>query len=198
MSRHSKRSANGLGRVKRFRSNKDGSTAIEFALIAPVFMMIMFSLFEVGWFYYTNSVVDASISDAGRLIKTGQVQRSGLSEAGKEALIFNEVCKALKLINNCQNNLTVEVDTFNNFAVFNDPAQATAPVCPDATEAEQDAIPFEPGGELEIVRVRVCFFYKTVNPAIGINLSEPGKNYRRLISSIIFRNEPYERENEQG
>ena len=61
---------------REFGKDSRGSTAVEFAIVAPVFLMVMFSIFEVGWFFFANSVVDATVGDAARRIKTGQVQKS--------------------------------------------------------------------------------------------------------------------------
>ncbi len=173
----------------RLFANKDGTAAIEFAIVAPVFMALMFSLFEVGWYFYANSIVDASVSDAARLIETGQLQKStGTTEQKKQAM-FNAVCNVLQEFGDCSTRLTVEVQTYPDFATL--AAANTPATCADAPEADRDAIPFSPGTELDIVRVRICFIYTTVNPAIGVNVSEGGTNKRRLISHAIFRSEPY-------
>ncbi len=174
-----------------FINNRSGSAAIEFAIIVPVFLGIMFSIFEVGWFYYVNSIVDASVADGARMLRTGQVQTSGGTPQDQFDLLYDDVCDVLDSFGNCQNRLTVEVKTYPTFAAL--AADSVAPVCADSPPADVTAIPFTPGAELEIVRVRICYLYTTTNPAIGINLSEPGTNQRRLISTAIFRNEPYEK-----
>lgn len=173
----------------RLFANQDGTAAIEFAIVAPVFLGLMFSLFEVGWYFYANSIVDASVGDAARLIETGQIQKSTGTDAEKKQAMYNAVCNILKEFGDCSTRLTVDVQTyadFNALAAANDPA-----TCADAPQADRDAIPFSPGTELAIVRVRICFIYTTINPAIGVNVSEPGTNKRRLISQAIFRSEPY-------
>ncbi len=170
-------------------ANKDGTAAVEFAIVAPVFMALMLSLFEVGWFFYANSIVDASVADAARLIETGQIQKSTGTDAQKQQAMFDAVCNVLQEFGDCSERLTVEVQTYADFASL---AAASDPAtCADAPQSERDAIPFSPGTELSIVRVRICFLYTTVNPAIGVNVSEAGSNKRRLISSAIFRSEPY-------
>lgn len=178
---------------REFGKDSRGSTAVEFAIVAPVFLATMFSLFEIGWFFFANSVVDATIGDAARQIKTGQVQKSFGDDDDKYDEMFEDVCDVLGTFGDCENRLTIEVDTFSNFAAL---AADTSPAtCADAPPDDVAALPFNPGDELEIVRVRFCYLYATLNPAIGLNLSEPGTNKRRLISTAIFRNEPYELNN---
>ena len=188
-------------RVRRvgFRRDQRGSAAVEFALVTPIFLVFMFSMFEIGWFYFTNSILDASTTSAARLVRTGQVQGwSGTADEVKQRL-FNEVCDTVDLWGDCNTRLTVEVETFASFA---DMFPATPPTCADAPPSNLAAIPFEPGGELAIVRVRICLLYDTVNPLIGadfktlgngVSLSEGDTGTRRLISTLMFRNEPYER-----
>ncbi|MEX0644116.1 MAG: TadE/TadG family type IV pilus assembly protein, partial [Parvularculaceae bacterium] len=57
--------------------DRRGSSAVEFAIVVPVFLALMFSMFEVGWFYFVNSVVDAAAINVARYIRTGQAQNAG-------------------------------------------------------------------------------------------------------------------------
>ncbi|MEM9013994.1 MAG: TadE/TadG family type IV pilus assembly protein [Pseudomonadota bacterium] len=167
--------------------NNDGSAAIEFAIVAPVFLALSMSIMEVGWFYFVNATVNASTTQASRLVRTGQVQLANLEQDG----FFDQVCAVVDTFSDCDDALTVDVAVFDDFAsLASDTSTAT---CKDAPQSEIDAIPFEPGGENEIVRVRVCVLYNTLNPAIGVNLSEEGSSVRRIVSSLVFRNEPFER-----
>lgn len=173
-----------------FPRNTAGSTAVEFALVAPVFLMMMFSIFEVGWFYFANSIVDAAIGDMARLIKTGQVQGWDGTDEEKYDQLYADVCNIVEPFGGCENRLTLEVDTYDTFAQL--AADNTPATCADAPPEDLAALPFDPGEELQIIRVRVCYLYTTLNPAIGVNLAEEGSNRRRIISTMIFRNEPYE------
>lgn len=186
-----------LSRLKRrrsgFRSDQSGSTAVEFAIVAPVFLAMMFSTFEVGWFFFANSVVDASVGDAARLIKTGQIQRSVGDDTDKYNALYDGICDVVTSFGGCDARLSLEVQTYDTFAAL--AADTSAATCADSPPDALAAVPFLPGEELQIVRVRVCYIYTTLNPAIGLNLSETGSNKRRIISTAIFRNEPYERNN---
>ena len=168
---------------------RKGSAAVEFAIVGPVFLAMMFSIFEIGWHYYVTSIVDASATNAARLIRTGQIQEATSDADLQYDLIYDEICDVLQHFGACEDRLTVEVETFTSFTDLATPSTAT---CADATDAEKNAISFTPGGELEIVRIRICFIYNTINPAVGLNLSEATRTGQRaLISTMIFRNEPY-------
>lgn len=179
------------GRKTCFGRGEGGSVAIEFSIVAPVFLALMFSTFEVGWFFYVNSVTDAATDQAARLVRTGQLQENDDLTTAEERFdfLYDEVCDVLEILGDCSTHLTMEVQTFTDFAAL---AAATAPmVCADSPPDDVAAIPFDPGADLQIVRVRVCMIYNTVNPAIGANLAEGDDGQRHLISTVIFQNEPY-------
>lgn len=176
---------------RRLRKDRSGAAAVEFSMVVLPFLMLMFSIFEVGWFFYVNSIVDASVAEASRLIKTGQIQQMAGSDDEKYDTIYNTVCNILDDFGNCDTRLTIESQTYANFSEL--AADNSAATCADAPPNMLDIIPFELGEERSIVRVRICFIYETINPAIGVNVSEPGTNKKRLISTMIFRNEPYEK-----
>ncbi len=166
-----------------------GSAAVEFAILAPPFLLFMMSTFEVGWFYFAGSTVDAAAVNAARMVRTGLAQESGLD---KQA--FNsEVCPILAPLGDCDSRMTVEVQTFDTFADL--AADVSEPVCADDDPDDVADLAYEPGMDNEIVRIRVCFLYNTINPAIGVNLAETENGRRRMVATHIFRNEPFSRNN---
>lgn len=176
---------------RRFHRDSRGATAIEFAIVAPVFMALMFSTFEVGWFYFANSITDAATATASRLVRTGQVQQWTGSDTERFQRLYDVVCNIVRPFGACDTHLTLEVQTFPTFQDLAD--DTSTPTCADDTPTKIAAIPFAPGKESQIIRIRVCLLYKTVNPAIGLRLAEPGSSMRRITSSLLFRNEPYEK-----
>lgn len=167
--------------------DRRGSAAVEFALVAPAFLALMFSTFEVGWFHFVNSQLDAATLNAARLVRTGQAQQQGLT---KEAF-FSAVCPPLEVFGNCAELVTIEVETFADFAAL--AADNSPVVCRNDQPTEINAIPYDPGADSDIVRLRICLIYKTINPSIGINVSDVAGGTRRLYGTYLFRNEPYSR-----
>lgn len=169
--------------------DRSGSAAVEFALVVPPFLALMMSTFEVGWFYFAASQVDAAAIETARLVRTGQVQKAGFDKQD----FFNEVCPNVAIFGDCDETLTVEVTIFDSFAEL---AADNAPVvCTNDDPAEIAALAFEPGTENQIVRLRVCLLYKTINPTIGVNVSETADGKRRVFGSYIFQNEPFLKNN---
>lgn len=172
------------------RDARSGSTAVEFALVAPVFFGLIFSVFEIGWFYFINSQIDAATTEAARLIRTGQVQRANLT---KEEF-YEEVCNRLVVLNTCDNAVTVEVTRFASFSAL--AADTSSIACADDDTATIDALAYQPGSDNEVIRLRVCVLYQTINPALGVNVADRANGKRRLYGSYLLRNEPFSRSTE--
>jgi Flp pilus assembly protein TadG len=171
---------------RRFWRARDGASAVEFAIVAPVFLALTFSIVEAGYFYFVESAVEAANTKAARLIRTGQVQSNSLSRDA----FFNEICGVVDIFGDCDTQLTVDVSRFASFQELAD--DISAPVCRDADPDDVDALPYEAGGARDIVRVRVCYLHKSFNPGLGLNLEKSNAGALRMISTSIFRNEPYD------
>jgi hypothetical protein len=176
---------NGLGALIR---NSKGSTAIEFALVAPLFFALMFSILEAGWYFFVTSAVQQANANAARLIRTGQAQE-GISKD----VFFAQVCDIVDRFGDCNETLTIDVTKYSNFAALAD--DLSTPVCRDKDDPSIQGSQFSEsdyGGERDIVRVRVCFLYRPINPALGLNLRKTKHGEREVISVSIFRNEPFD------
>lgn len=173
-------------RGSRFLNCRAGSSAVEFALVAPLFFALTFSVLEAGYFFFIESAVEAANAKAARLIRTGQAQTNSISRDA----FFDEICDVVKLFGDCNERLTVDVARFSTFADL--AADVAAPVCRDADPDAVAAIPYQAGGARDIVRVRVCYLHKSFNPGLGLNLEKAKGGAVKMFSTTIFRNEPYD------
>lgn len=173
-------------RGRRFLKCRSGSSAVEFALVAPIFFALTFSILEAGYFFFIESAVEAANAKAARLIRTGQAQTNSISRDA----FFDEICNVVKLFGDCNQRLTVDVARFSTFAEL--AADVAAPVCRDADPDQVSAIPYQAGGARDIVRVRVCYLHKSFNPGLGLNLEKAKGGAVKMFSTTIFRNEPYD------
>lgn len=169
-----------------FLACRRGSSAVEFALVAPIFLALTFSIIEAGYFFFVESAVDAANAKAARLIRTGQAQTNAISRDA----FFNEICDVVRVFGDCNERLTVDVARFASFSEL--AADVAAPVCRDADPGDVDAIPYNAGAARDIVRVRVCYMHKSFNPGLGLNLERAAGGAVKMFSTTIFRNEPYD------
>src|SRR6266581_1610861 len=59
--------------VRRFSRNRRGATAVEFALIAPLFFALIFAILETALYFFAGQILEIGTQDAARLVFTNQV-----------------------------------------------------------------------------------------------------------------------------
>jgi Flp pilus assembly protein TadG len=169
------------------RRDNRGAAAVEFALVVPLFLALLFSILEAGYFFFVSSAIDQAAARAARLIRTGQAQ-SQAQPINREDF-FDEICEVVRQFGECDKRLTVDVSRFDDFAEL--AADMTSPTCRDADADALNAIPYNAGGQRDIVRVRICFLHKSISPGLGLNLAQAEDGSRKVVSVTIFRNEPF-------
>jgi Flp pilus assembly protein TadG len=172
-----------LRRLSGFRRNEDGSAAIEFAVIAPIFFFLMFVIAETALLFIAEQVMDNAVFETARLIRTGQAQIADMTEEQFE----EEVCDRMAVFVDCSGGafyLGVEsYDTFNDMVMGQ-------PVEDDGTTFEP-ATTFDFGEPNDIVVVR-AYYQWPMSPVMGFQWRNSLPNGKRLIGSFAaFRNEPY-------
>jgi Flp pilus assembly protein TadG len=165
-----------------FVRRKDGSSTIEFAMVAAPFLALMFAILETGIVFFAGQTLETAVADASRLILTGQAQTSGLDQAAfKQA-----VCDRIYAMFDCQGGIYVDVRTYTNFSSTN----TSLPI--DANGNLTNNFTYDPGGPGDIVVVRVMYQWPVYVSLLGLNLSDMAGGQRLLMATTTFRNEPYQ------
>src|ERR1700724_4930907 len=108
LSRHLRRRAR---TVARFCLSRGGTTAFEFALIAPPFLALLIAILQLASYLFAQQALQTAVVAAGRLILTGQVQNANLTQT---LFKTNDVCPLLPALFTCSN-LYVNVQSYNDF-----------------------------------------------------------------------------------
>jgi Flp pilus assembly protein TadG len=174
--------------IKQFLKRNDGVTAIEFAFFAIPFSFLLIGLVEVGMMSTAGATLQGATDEAARLIRTGQAQKSG----DAQTLFEEKLCEKTDLIINCDN-LVYEVIKVGDGTGFGGLSENMASIEPiyDLNGVLQPR-GFDPGAENSLVVVRVTYNYPLLTPFVGPFLSDEGRNTRRLMSTAIIQNEPYD------
>lgn len=169
--------------LKRFARARQGATAVEFAFVAAPFLLLLFAIIELALVFVVTTGLDGATTEAARQIRTGAFQQAG---GGSRTTFKTLVCNNLPALpNSCDDNLFVDVRTFNTFADLSaNMAQ------PGATFSESKTC-FSPGAARDIVLVRVYYRWPLVTPGITAVFADLGGDKRLLSSVAVFRNEPY-------
>ena len=173
----------GSRRWPAFLRAEGGATAVEFALIATPFFALLFGIIELGLIFLVSSSLENATSEAARTIRTGQFQTGG---AATQAAFKNTICADFPwLQSDCNNNLSVDVETFANFGAVTAPNPVTAGVFNPA------ALQFTPGGPGQVVSVRAYYQWPLIVPLMDQALQPISGGKFLLTSTAIFCVEPY-------
>ncbi len=167
----------------RFRAARDGATAVEFAMVAFPFFFMMFAILELGRVFVLTSTLENAAMDAGRQIRTGQVQTAG----GTAATFKTAMCQRMGIFaGDCQSRLTIDVRVLPQFTNPNVPDPMA-----DGTFRTNN-LTFQPGGPESIILVRSWWRQSLFTPFMAAGLSRLGDGQVVVTSATAFRNEPYE------
>ena len=94
--------------LRRFRRNRRGSAAVEFALVAPVFFALLFAIIETAIVFFAGQVLETVTQDSARMIMTGQAQTAGYSQSQFKTY----VCGKISVLFDCVNGIYVDVQSY--------------------------------------------------------------------------------------
>ncbi len=164
-------------------TDRSGASALEFALLAPLFFSVAFSTFEAGWLMTRSTLLDRAVSQVVRLVRVADPQAPKTQTEFKQA-----ICDEAMIIPDCINAITVEMTEVTSAAAF--PTSSVS--CVDRGAQVQPVVAYKEGGRASIMYVRVCAVADPFTPGIGFALSLPtdSKGGYSLVSTAAFMNEP--------
>jgi Flp pilus assembly protein TadG len=168
--------------VRRFARRQDGTSAVEFGLIAAPFLALVFAIMETAVIFFSGQALETAVADSARLIMTGQAQIAGYSQS----TFKDAVCAKIFGLFNCQNGVYVDVQKFTTFA------NITMPTPIDGTGNFQNNFTYNPGGPGDIVVVRLFYQWPVYVALLGFDLQNMNGGKRLLVATAAFRNEPYQ------
>jgi len=72
---------------RRWLQSSTGSSAVEFALMLPLLVLLLISFFEVGRLFWTYSVVSSAVRDSSRYASRLNMTCSGFSNSSNTAIV---------------------------------------------------------------------------------------------------------------
>jgi Flp pilus assembly protein TadG len=170
--------------VRRFIRHQDGATAVEFGMVVAPFLAMVFAIMETALVFFAGQALETAGLDSARLIMTGQAQTQGFSQAQYK----NAVCAKIYGLFNCQSGLYVDVKKYTAFSSIDN---SKLPVDGNGN-LQTSSFGYQPGGPGDIVVVRLIYQWPVYVSLLGLNLSDSAGGNRILMSTIAFRNEPYQ------
>ncbi|MBN8291353.1 pilus assembly protein [Rhodobacter sp. NTK016B] len=173
-----------LRQIRRFTRREAGTTTVEFVIVLPMVLALLFSSIDYGIVMLRQVFLDRAVDIAVRQVRLGNV--SGAQYDNFRQLI----CDNTFLIADCVNSMAVEmhpVDTAT-WSGLDDDAQ-----CVNREHELHPVVSFRPGtGAQELMLIRVCAvadpFIKMTGLILGMPEDESGGFF--LVSHAAFANEP--------
>ena len=154
--------------------DSNGATAVEFALIAPVFFLVFFGIFEVGAILLVQTSLETSILQVSRFGRTGG---SVTGQTSSETAISLANQYSFGLVNPA--NLVLTVTPYSSFSAM--PTLSNAP-----TGGTQN---FGTGNQ--DVLYTLSYNWTFFTPLVGNLLSPTGNGSIKLTASAVVQNEPF-------
>lgn len=167
--------------LRRFRRNRRGSAAVEFALVAPIFFGLLFAIIELAMVFFASQVLETVTQDSARMIMTGQAQTAAYTQAQFK----NLVCSKITVMFDCVNGVSIDVQSYSAFSSVN--------ISPPIDASNNFVAPnnYLPGGPGDIVVVRIFYQWPLFVTGLGFNIANLSGSKRLLTATAAFQNEPY-------
>jgi Flp pilus assembly protein TadG len=165
---------------RRLSRSEGGNVMIEFALLAPVFFMLVMGLVEFVLFEYKNYALNHIVYEATRNLQTGEVQ-----SAANMRQEFDKLCQeSAGPLMSCDD-IFWDVRSFDEISAIDFPPP----------EFDEKGIPvnfvFEPGGANKYSVVRAAIHHQFITPFMD-QLFHLGPDMPALVNAFcIVKNEPW-------
>ncbi|MGO4716664.1 TadE/TadG family type IV pilus assembly protein [Bradyrhizobium sp. 2TAF24] len=170
-------------RLARFVRTERGATAVEFAIVAPIFIGLLISVLQTGIFFFAQETLQAAAMQSGRLLMTGQAQSSNMTQTQ----FINQVCPSVQALFNCSQ-LMVDVQSYTSFSGANTGS-------PTLTYNAQGQVTnnwaFSPGTQGQVVVLRLMYQWPLIGGPFQLILPNLSNGTALMMGVAAFRVEPY-------
>jgi len=162
--------------------SRKGSAALEFAIIAPVFFILLMGIVENGVIFFAGSTLQYATDNAARYVRTGQAQAANMTQAQFRTMICNDIAPLLP----CNGNLQIDMESYAGYAgaAFASPTDANGNLNAGLNN-------YQPGVACNVVLVRAFYTWKVITPGLSVFLTNISGGYHLISATAAFRNEPF-------
>jgi Flp pilus assembly protein TadG len=178
---------------RRLRADANkGSAAVEFAMVAPIFFLLLMGTIEAGIMFFAQSALQNAVNDTARLVRTGQTPcfttSAGVCQPMTSAQFQTQLCSEVStLLQDCTTGgLQFDVNAYP--AGFGG-ATNSSPL--DASKNLPTLTAFNVGNPCDVVLVRAFYKWPVFTPMLNYFMANMAGNYHLLATAAAFRNEPY-------
>ena len=178
--------------LSRFRRSQDGAAAVEFGFVALPFLMLLWAIFETALMFWTNQVLEESLSQASRSVLTGQSRSLyNSNNAATNATAFRDaVCARAPLgLIDCSK-LSIDVRSYGDFGAASAGTSNSNPIAGGKLDTSSFSYSQPASGQIVVIRA-VLDYQLFLTSWASASLANIGTGRRGLVASIAFRAEPF-------
>ncbi|HDZ75068.1 MAG TPA: pilus assembly protein [Aurantimonas coralicida] len=166
---------------KRFVFSRDqsGATAVEFAMVAAPFFMLMFAIIETFAISAAGMLLDTAVDGVARQVLTGQIQQSDIDEK----VFRTKICDKVDFMLSCDK-LKIDLRTFPTFG------DIPTDVPLRLKNVDDTNFCFDPGSANSITVLRAFYEWPWIASFLHEIASDTNGN-DILFSITAFMNEPF-------
>jgi Flp pilus assembly protein TadG len=188
---------------RRLARSRDGSAAIEFAILSIPYFIIIFAILETFIAFAAEQLVTNAVNTLGRQIRTGQITYGLNRSTDKTKEQFRQLfCNEVNILITCSATevttaakLYIDARTFTTFAAI--PTTIPRMTTADYSDINPATFAFTPGGPDTINMLRAYYrwqvitdlvrpYITTIRPADGSMPSD-----FLIVATTAFKNEKY-------
>ncbi len=171
-----------------------GVTTLEFALIAPVFLLMVMGIIEFAMIMFTAVVLESATNETSRLGKTGYIAPGSTRQ---QEIINNVISHTTGLLD--PNKITVSTEVYANFNNIGQPEPCLTQKCGGGVAGtdyvdvngnghwDQDMGAAGLGNAGDVVVYTVSYPWSIMTPIVSAVIG----NTLTLTARTVVRNEPY-------
>ena len=162
--------------LSRLRTDMSGATAVEFAMISPLFLAMVFVTLMVGMLYMAKSELDAATQSAARAVMTGQATTSSQLQTA--------LCNAIGGMFTCSN-LMINLNAYSSLSAMN---TATPTLTYNGSGGVSNTFGSNFGSVGSIMVLQVMYQFPVIGGQLFSFATQPNGT-ALLVSTAVFVNE---------
>jgi Flp pilus assembly protein TadG len=167
----------------RWRRREDGVAAVEFALIATPFFLMIVGILEISMYFAAGTALEGGSAAASRLLRTGQAQLSEDPEETFRAALCDHVRSMIPCDRMQYEVIRLDDNTFAGAENYEPEFDDDGNLVPS---------PFSTGNSNDVIMVRTVYRYEFLTPFLGSLITgDPGRNWSMHTSLSVIKAEPY-------
>lgn len=163
--------------------NDSAAAMVEFALISIPFFLLLFAVFEQGLLFFQQETFQTAITNASRLVYTGQASTSAMTQDQFKQVVCNQLPGFIPC-----STISVDVRPYTNFSS----AQVTMPVGSDGKYDPTKATYNVGSAGTSIVVVSGFALEPVLFPMMNSWYANAGSGKVLITASAAFKNEPWQ------